>query len=80
MKFPKTREELIDELYKNFGGKKSPKCKLSDLSCLDVKDEAIQAMLDEYSSSNSRSNSKESESNEEKEKCECFSDENEKLT
>lgn len=44
-----------------------------------MKDEAIQALLDDTHNSDNNGESKESESiDEEKEKCECFSDDNDK--
>lgn len=60
--------------------KKNRKRSISDLSLVEMKDEAIQAFLDENfsrKSSDATEGSKESENSiEEKEKCDCFSDDN----
>ncbi|XP_018568486.2 protein FAM161A [Anoplophora glabripennis] len=82
VKFPKTREELIKELHREYGPTKNRKMSISDLSLVEMKDEAIQAFIDENftrKSSDDTDGSKESENSiEEKEKCDCFSDENDK--
>ncbi|KAJ8925764.1 hypothetical protein NQ315_009612 [Exocentrus adspersus] len=83
VKFPKTREELVKELHREYGpSKQYGKRSLTDLSLVEMKDEAIQAFLDENFPSKSpdaTEDSKESENSiEEKEKCDCFSDDNEK--
>ncbi|KAJ8985953.1 hypothetical protein NQ317_010711 [Molorchus minor] len=76
---PKTREELVKQLHKEYKHlKRTPKRSISDLSdirtLVEMKDEAIQAFLDEHFLNNSddTATSKESvNSTEEKEKCDC---------
>ncbi|KAJ8960310.1 hypothetical protein NQ318_004036 [Aromia moschata] len=86
VKYPKTRDELVKELQKEYDMlKKNPRrctSDLSDMRCLiEMKDEAIQAFLDENCASKSDDTEtiKESENSiEEKEKCDYSSDNNEK--
>lgn len=85
VKFPKTREELVEELhreYKAFADINQPKSNrhrddIADMkSLIEMKDEAIQVLpedstrsSEETESSNSRRNSKESE---DKDQCQCI--------
>ncbi|KAG5896171.1 hypothetical protein JTB14_016946 [Gonioctena quinquepunctata] len=74
VKYPKTREELIEQLHQEYGtSKKKARKRISELSLVEMKDEAIQALLDDHDCESKAS--KESESlPEDKEKCDCFSD------
>lgn len=78
MKYPKTKDELLDKLYTEYKSRRDTKRSISDLSdlhSLEVKDAAIQALLEEELKQETDSmNSKES-IQEEKEKCESLSSE-----
>ena len=73
MKYPKTRDELLDTLYTEYKSRRNQKRSVSDLSDVrslpELKDAAIQALLEQDSL-----NSKES-IQEEKEKDESLSSE-----
>lgn len=75
----------MKQLYKEFGsGRHRGQRSISDLSdmksLVEMKDEAIQALLDETNNSDNNGGSKESGSHEEeKDQCDCFSEDNDKL-
>nr|CAH7728448.1 unnamed protein product [Callosobruchus chinensis] len=78
IRYPKTKEELVEQLYKDYRlAEKSRKKRLtaSEMrSLVEMKDEAIQAFLEE-NNKYGMDGAKENESFEEgKEKCECSSD------
>ncbi|CAH0551221.1 unnamed protein product [Brassicogethes aeneus] len=74
VKYPITKEDLINELYKGYNVKRSPRRCLSDLSdirsMVEVKDEAIQT----FGGENTESDVSKESRPEEKEKCDCFDD------
>ncbi|CAH1956560.1 unnamed protein product [Acanthoscelides obtectus] len=77
IKYPKTKDELVEQLYNDYGISKKSRKKLltaSEMrSLVEMKDEAIQAFLEEndkYGAVRINKNG----SFEEKEKCECSSD------
>lgn len=84
--YPKTRAELVKQLYEEYGGRhySNRQRSISDLSdmrpLVEMKDEAIQALLSDTNNLETNGHSKESDSVEEdREKCDCSSEEMDKF-